>query len=81
MTFNIAHFSNFEMSVSPHLTVSKFNNCWGRLLEENGKCLIMMNFPLREHQLGFYLIITIFLFPGHKIFQSLLKKKYISQNN
>ena len=38
LTFNIAHFPNFEISASLllalHLTVSKFNKRQGRLLEE-----------------------------------------------
>ena len=38
LTFNIAHFNNFEISASlllaPHLTVAKFNERRGCLLEK-----------------------------------------------
>ena len=52
LTFNIVHFTNFEIRASlllaPHLTVSKFNKCRGRLL-----------YDTVYDTKGFYLVIMI----------------------
>ena len=47
LTFNIVHFPDFEISASlllaPNVTVSKFNKRRGRLLEEIGYCISIVD--------------------------------------